>query len=131
MLNCASSLPLVHLQHSPQLPRVATVKWCLDNSIAAQVTTPVKMPDLVSALIAALESNTVTPAVTENNIIYRILIAEDNMVNQKLAMKILEKFGHIVEIVENGQLAVDQFIARCEREEPYDIILVSAVNCRC
>lgn len=82
----------------------------------------------MSALVAALESNTVTPAVTENNVIYRILIAEDNMVNQKLAVKILEKYGHIVEIAENGQLAVDSFIARCERDEPYDIILVSIVE---
>lgn len=85
-------------------------------------------PDLASALIAALESNTVTPAVAENNVVYRILIAEDNMVNQKLAMKILEKYGHIIEVAENGQLAVDCFIARCERNEPYDIILVSPMR---
>lgn len=80
---------------------------------------------MVAALVAALESNTVTPAVTENNVVYRILIAEDNMVNQKLAVKILEKYGHNVDIVENGQLAVDNFIASCERDEPYDVILVS------
>jgi CheY-like chemotaxis protein len=29
------------------------------------------------------------------------LLAEDNIINQKLAVKILEKYGHIVEIAEN------------------------------
>ena len=106
------------------------VKWCLDNSISSQVTVPVSARDLASALIAALESNTVTPAVAEDNVVYRILIAEDNMVNQKLAMKILEKYGHIIEVAENGQLAVDCFIARCERNEPYDIILVRSWICK-
>ena len=33
-----------------------TVKWCLDNGISAQVTTPVTAADLASALISVLES---------------------------------------------------------------------------
>ena len=56
---------------------------------------------------------------------YDILIAEDNLVNQKLAVKILEKYGHQVEIAENGQLAVDAFKARVQRNRPFDVILVS------
>ena len=36
-----------------------------------------------------------------------ILIAEDNKTNQKLAMKMMTKMGHKVEIAENGQEAVD------------------------
>lgn len=55
---------------------------------------------------------------------YDILIAEDNLVNQKLAVKILEKYGHRVEIAENGQLAVDAFRTRVQRNQPFDIILV-------
>lgn len=100
------------------------MKWCLDNSISSQVTTPVSAQDLASALISALESNTGTPVVAENDIPYDILIAEDNLVNQKLAVKILEKYGHAVEIAENGQLAVDAFKARIQRNRPFDIILV-------
>lgn len=103
------------------------VKWCLDNSISGQVTTPVKLPDLVSALLAALESNNVTTAATENSITYRILIAEDNMVNQKLAVKMLEKYSHTVDIAENGQAAVDSYVSRYEAGEPYDVILVSVM----
>lgn len=80
--------------------------------------------DLASALISALESNTVTPVIAENDIPFDILIAEDNLVNQKLAVKILEKYGHLVEIAENGQLAVDAFKARVQRNRRFDIILV-------
>ena len=100
------------------------MKWCLDNSISSQVTTPVTAPDLASALISALESNTVTPVVAENDIPYDILIAEDNLVNQKLAVKILEKYGHQVEIAENGSLAVDSFKLRVAQGRPFDIVLV-------
>ena len=110
---------------SPSLLTVHIVKWCLDNGISSQITTPVSEQDLASALISALESNTVTPIVAENDVPYDILIAEDNLVNQKLAVKILEKYGHQVEIAENGQLAVDAFKARVQRNRPFDVILVS------
>jgi osomolarity two-component system, sensor histidine kinase NIK1 len=102
----------------------SAVKWCLDNSISSQVTTPVSSQDLASALIAALESNTVSPVSAPNDIVFDILLAEDNLVNQKLAVKILEKYGHSVEIAENGSLAVDAFKARVQRNQPFNIILV-------
>lgn len=100
------------------------MKWCLDNSISSQVTTPATAQDLAAALISALESNTVSPVAPTNDIIFDILLAEDNLVNQKLAVKILEKYGHVVEIAENGSLAVDAFKARVARGVPFDIVLV-------
>ena len=39
----------------------------------------------------------------------RILVAEDNLVNQKLAMRLLEKRGHLVTIAGNGKEAVAAF----------------------
>ncbi|KAH9840883.1 histidine kinase [Rhodofomes roseus] len=115
-------IPIVLL--TPQSTPRLNLKWCLDNSISSQVTTPVTAQDLASALIAALESNTVTPVVAANDLPFDILIAEDNLVNQKLAVKILEKYGHRVEIAENGQLAVDAFKTRSQRNAPFDIILM-------
>lgn len=101
------------------------MKWCLDNSISSQVTTPVTPQDLSSALITALESNTVSPVSAPNDVTFDILLAEDNLVNQKLAVKILEKYGHTVEIAENGSLAVDAYKTRVGQGKSFDIILVS------
>ncbi|KAJ3982081.1 histidine kinase [Lentinula detonsa] len=132
-LNCGSS----STQHSAIQIRSSTsyfppfshdrhqsVKWCLDNSISAQVTTPVSAQDLASALVSALESNTVSPVAAANDVTFDILLAEDNLVNQKLAVKILEKYGHSVEIAENGSLAVDAFKGRVAQGKPFDIILM-------
>lgn len=49
----------------------------------------------------------------------RVLLAEDNPVNQKVAARLLEKHGHTVEVVENGQLAVDAAARRA-----HDLILM-------
>jgi two-component system, sensor histidine kinase and response regulator len=51
----------------------------------------------------------------------RILLAEDNPVNQKLAVLILNKAGYQVEVAENGRLAVDAFVAAPTR---FDLILM-------
>lgn len=100
------------------------MKWCLDNSISSQVSTPVSQQDLASALASALESSTISPAATKGDTTFDILLAEDNEVNQRLATQILQKYGHSVEIAENGSVAVDKFKTRTQRCQPFDIILV-------
>ncbi|KAK0232780.1 hypothetical protein IW262DRAFT_1257541 [Armillaria fumosa] len=118
-----------HLRYTPVVllaPYMArlNLKWCLDNSISSQVTTPITAHDLSSALICALESNTVVPVTVPNKTALDILLAEDNVVNQQLAVKILEKYGHSVEIAENGNSALDAFKRRVLQNRPYDIILM-------
>jgi PAS domain S-box-containing protein len=49
----------------------------------------------------------------------RILVAEDNSVNQRLAARLLEREGHSVTIAGSGQEAVDLFVA-----SPFDLILM-------
>ena len=49
----------------------------------------------------------------------RILLAEDNKINQKFATVLLTKAGHSVEIAENGHQAVDAL-----RRSEFDIILM-------
>ncbi|KAK0240895.1 hypothetical protein EDD85DRAFT_383241 [Armillaria nabsnona] len=114
-------LPIVLV--APSISKL-NLKWCLDNSITAQLTTPVTTQDLSSALVAALESNTVNPVTVPTDLRFDILLAEDNMVNQKLAVKILEKYGHSVAIAENGNQAVDSYKNSVLQSKPFDVILM-------
>jgi len=50
-----------------------------------------------------------------------ILLAEDNLINQKLAEKILTKAGYNVDIANNGEEAVNLFLAEPDK---YDIIFM-------
>ncbi len=52
----------------------------------------------------------------------RILVVEDHVVNQRVALKILETLGYRVDLAVNGREAVD-----AHRSEPYDIIFM---DCR-
>jgi len=49
----------------------------------------------------------------------RILLAEDNLINQKLAIALLEKESHEVTVASDGQQAVELFLAN-----PFDIVLM-------
>lgn len=49
----------------------------------------------------------------------RVLVAEDNEVNQKLILKLLDRFGVEADVAENGELAVDMALARS-----YDLIFM-------
>ncbi len=49
----------------------------------------------------------------------RILIAEDNRVNQKVALQYLKNAGHIAKVAGNGQEAIDEL-----RRHPYDLVLM-------
>jgi two-component system, sensor histidine kinase and response regulator len=49
----------------------------------------------------------------------RILVAEDNAINQRLLAKVLAKMGHIADIVPNGRMAVEAL-----RHTNYDIVLM-------
>ncbi|HEY2071602.1 MAG TPA: response regulator [Rhizomicrobium sp.] len=49
----------------------------------------------------------------------RILLAEDNKINQKFALVLLEKAGHRVDLAENGHQAVDAI-----RRGDYDVVLM-------
>ncbi len=50
---------------------------------------------------------------------FRVLVAEDNLVNQKIALKVLQKMGLSVEAVANGHEAIDAL-----RSVPYDLVLM-------
>ncbi|WP_122032204.1 response regulator [Aliivibrio sp. EL58] len=53
----------------------------------------------------------------------RILLVEDNRVNQKVASVMLKKAGYTFDIADNGQIAVDMY----KNDSSYDIILMDCM----
>jgi signal transduction histidine kinase/CheY-like chemotaxis protein len=51
-----------------------------------------------------------------------ILLAEDNLINQKLTLRLLEKNGHSVDIAENGKVAVEMW-----QRNKYDVVLMDVL----
>ena len=85
---------------------------------------PVLASELLDTLLNELGvSLTVETAVKEDRFPRiaprRILLAEDGLVNQKVALNFLTKWGHQVLVANNGQEALDLW-----RREPFDVILM-------
>ena len=49
----------------------------------------------------------------------RILIAEDNAINQKVALLLLKKYEQTIDVADNGQIAVEKFLSH-----DYDLVLM-------
>jgi PAS domain S-box-containing protein len=100
---------------------------CNELGLAAYLTKPIKQADLFRAIMAALgnppagRAEPVPTAPTPGRFgrALRLLLAEDNLVNQKLAVRLLEKQGHTVAIAANGIEA----ICAVERER-FDLVLM-------
>jgi osomolarity two-component system sensor histidine kinase NIK1 len=95
-----------------------SLKSALDLGITSYMTTPCLAIDLGNGMIPALE-NRAAPSLADNTKSFDILLAEDNIVNQRLAVKILEKYHHVVTVVGNGQEALDAI-----KDKRYDVILM-------
>ena len=97
---------------------------------AAHLTKPIKPSQVFDAVVAALagqptrvDKRAPSPVELDPEMAtrhpLRILIAEDNIVNQKLALRLLEQMGYRADVAANGLEAV----AAIERQ-PYDLVLM-------
>src|SRR5262245_29864570 len=100
---------------------------CRDLGIAYHLTKPIDQRDLLAAITRALARDLATRASLPSSMLpadlperrLRILLAEDNPVNQRLAASLLERRGHKVSIAVNGREAVDA-VARAK----FDVVLM-------
>jgi CheY-like chemotaxis protein len=86
---------------------------CKDMGVVAYLVKPVRQSALRDAVLAALDRSRrpsqpeVAAVKAPRGPALRILLAEDNVVNQRVAMGLLTKAGHVVTLAENGKLALD------------------------
>lgn len=98
---------------------------------AAYLNKPVKKDQLYECLTMSLDTRGENSSSSDNNLITRhsiqevrfnnarVLLAEDNIVNQKLATKLIEKMGYQVQVVNNGQEAIEALVAN-----DFDLVLM-------
>ena len=103
---------------------------CQELGVAAYLLKPIRQSELreaVARVLAAPRQEGAIPLITRYSVqvtaeprnSLRILVAEDNLVNQRLATRLLEKRGHHVAVAGNGQ----QALAALEKEN-FDLVLM-------
>jgi CheY-like chemotaxis protein len=101
---------------------------CRELGVAAYLTKPVRQGELLDGILIALGTrpeNKMSPALVTRHTLresrnrLRILLVEDNAVNQLVALRLLEKYGHTVGVATNGRKALEEL-----EKESYDLILM-------
>jgi PAS domain S-box-containing protein len=101
---------------------------CRELGVATYLTKPIKRAELLNAIMTAVDGpagekvrgatgtrTSIGPSARS----LRLLLTEDNVVNQKLALRLLEKRGHAVVVAANGKEA----LAALEGQ-PFDVVLM-------
>lgn len=122
------------ISHSPSIaacPMIMLSSGLSEDEIArwealgtsAYITKPVTQSELLEAIaktcVGSLDDKPVTSLNRPAMLALRILIADDNPINQSVARGILEKQGHLITVCGNGAEAVELF-----EREPFDLILM-------
>jgi CheY-like chemotaxis protein len=103
---------------------------CREEGITGYISKPVKQSELLSAIRAVLGKSLYEEDVSDRKAPvpdltaggrtgYKILLAEDNPINQKLARRLVEKAGHSVITVSNGLE-----VLKAMEEISFDLVLM-------
>jgi signal transduction histidine kinase/DNA-binding response OmpR family regulator len=103
---------------------------CKKLGVAAYLLKPIRQSELreaIARVLGAREQSGAIPLVTRYSLqdardpmtVLRILVAEDNAVNQRLVIRMLEKRGHRAVLAVDGRQAVDAL-----NQESFDLVLM-------
>jgi PAS domain S-box-containing protein len=103
---------------------------CKELGVAAYLLKPIRQSELreaIALVLGAREQKGAIPLITRYSLhdarepaaSLRILLAEDNPVNQRLATRLLEKRGHSVVVAANGRQALTAF-----EKERFDLVFM-------
>ena len=103
---------------------------CQELGVAAYLLKPIRQSELreaIARVLGAREQAGAIPLITrfsvhdahEPSAFLRVLLAEDNAVNQRLAVRLLEKRGHRVTVAGNGREAVEAL-----EKESFDLVFM-------
>lgn len=100
---------------------------CEELGIAAHLMKPIKQSELIDAIVLALGDMTEFEQADDSRLTQmgatlrplRILLAEDVVANQLLAIGLLKKWNHDVDVAGNGRLAIARLM-----EKPFDLVLM-------
>jgi len=124
-------LRLTHLIMLTSVGKRGDAAHLKEVGFAAYLNKPVKKSHLYDCLVTVMgipsspSKERSIPIITRHGLEeakkrrVRILVAEDNVVNQKVALRILEKLGYRADAVANGQEAVNAL-----EKIPYDLVLM-------
>jgi len=113
------------------LGRKDDIKLCQDRGIESYLMKPVKLAPMVEAMAALVQNDerrgreASTSAGAEGQVAepraegLNILVVEDNLVNQKLAVKLLQRRGDRVTVADDGAMALEYW-----QHNSYDCILM-------
>ncbi len=119
----ARSLALILLSsvNRPPIPDEAETRF------AAVLSKPLKMSQLREGLWHALGPQPALPPAVERaaepasspTVPLRILLAEDHLLNQRVALRMLERLGYRADVAENGREVLERLT-----RAPYDVVLM-------
>jgi CheY-like chemotaxis protein len=101
---------------------------CRELRVAAYLTKPVAQGELKEAILSVVgsspERSEPVSLVTRHSLRearrgLRVLLAEDNIVNQQLALRLLERWGHSVAVASNGRQVLDML-----ERQTFDLVLM-------
>jgi PAS domain S-box-containing protein len=116
-----SKLPLLLLTSLGRLPQLQS-----KGVFSAQLAKPLKASQLYNTLLQLLTAGrageeTIEPVTDGKHArsALRILLAEDNAMNQKVALRLLERLGYRADVANNGLEAIEAL-----EQKPYDVVLM-------